>query len=218
MSITFFFSSALSLPAIRCPDNFSSKSWLCIPQSIAIHQSLVSLSKKSFKLNGQLHFLEPMLSRFGFFLVLGGLYIPLLSHCIVKYDLFITDLSIQTANLALTPCQRTQSSNSSRSLHLAFVVKNEAVSRPSQTTLIGTGLGSWTLNGFTLMVGLTSPEVHFWPVSVQRHHPRHCQPSHYISIELKKNYKGRINKSLVEQVNQEQKWRKKFKKHDCTLA
>jgi len=142
MSISFFLSSALSLPAIRCPDNFSSKSWLCIPQSIASHQSFVSLSKKPFNLNGQLHFLELMSSRFGFFLVLGGLYIPLLSHCIVKYDLFITDLTIQTLNPALTPCRRTQSSNSYRSLHLAFVVKNEAVSRPSQTTPIGTGLGS----------------------------------------------------------------------------
>ena len=81
VSITFFFSSALSLPARRCPCNFSSESWLCIPQSIAIHQSLISLSKKPFNLNGQLHFLEPMPSRFGFFLVLGGLYIPLLSHC-----------------------------------------------------------------------------------------------------------------------------------------
>jgi len=142
MSITFFFSSALSLPAIRCTDNFSCKSWLCIPQSIASHQSFVSLSKKPFNLNGQLHFLEPKPSRFGFFLVLGDLYIPLLSHCIVKYDLFITDLPIQTLNPALTPCRRTQSSNSCRSLHLAFVVKNEAVSRPSKTTLIGTGLGS----------------------------------------------------------------------------
>jgi len=96
MSITFFFSSALSLPAIRCPDNFSSKSWLCIPKSIASHQSFVSLSKKPFNLNGQLHFLEPMPSRFGFFLVVDALYIPLLSHCIVKYGLFITYLSIHT--------------------------------------------------------------------------------------------------------------------------
>jgi len=62
-----------------------------------------------------------------------------------------------------------------------------------------------TLNGFTLTVGLTSPEpspeaspeASFLAVSVQRHHPPHCQPSHYISIE-KKNYKGRINKLLVE--------------------
>jgi hypothetical protein len=139
MSITFFFSSALSLPARRCLDNFYSKSWLCIPQSIASHQSFVSLSKKPFNLNGQLHFLEPMPSRFCFFLVLGGLYIPLLSHCIVKYDLFKTDLSIQTVN---SPCRRTQPSNSSRSLHLAFVVKNEVVSQTLQTTPIGTGLGS----------------------------------------------------------------------------
>jgi len=142
MSITFFFSSALSLPAIRCPDNFLSKSWLCIPQSIASHQSFVSLSKKPFNLNRQLHFLEPLPSRFGFFLVLGGLYIPLLSHCIVKYGLFKNDLSIKTLNPALTPCRRTQPNNSSRSLHLAFVVKNEAVSRTSQTTPIGTSLGS----------------------------------------------------------------------------
>ena len=106
MSITFFFSSALSLSAIRCPDNYSSKSWLCIPQSIASHQSFVSLSKKPFNLNGQLHFLEPMPSRFGFFLVLGDLYIPLLSHCIVKYGFFITELSIQTLNPALTHCRR----------------------------------------------------------------------------------------------------------------
>ena len=103
----------------------------CKPPIICI------LIKETFQPNRQLHFLESMPSRFGFFLVLGGLYIPLLSHCIVKYDLFITDLSIQTLNSALTPCRRTQPSNSSRSLHLAFVLKNEAVSRPSQITLIG---------------------------------------------------------------------------------
>ena len=75
---------------------------------------------------------------------------------------------MQTPN----PVSRAQVSNSSRSLHLAFVVKNEAVSRALQITSIGTGLGSlilpiqacigiWTLNGFKLTVGLTSPEPSF---------------------------------------------------------
>jgi len=34
----------------------------------------------------------------------------------------------------------------------------------------------------------------------------------------KENKKGRINKLLVEQANQKQKWRKKFKKQDCRVA
>jgi len=34
----------------------------------------------------------------------------------------------------------------------------------------------------------------------------------------KENNKGRINNLLVEQANQEKKWRKKFKKQDRTVA
>jgi len=141
MSITLCFSSAFSRPARRWPDNFGAKSWLWIPQSMAIHQSCVLFSKKHFNLNRQLHFLEPVPSSFSFFLVLGGLYSPLLSHCIVIYGVIVLDLSIEIVNPALATCRQTQPSNSFRSLHLSFVVKNDPVFTWITRTLVGTGLG-----------------------------------------------------------------------------
>jgi len=48
MSITLFF-SVFSRSARRWPTNFGANSWLWIPQSIAIHQYFVSLSKKTFQ-------------------------------------------------------------------------------------------------------------------------------------------------------------------------
>ena len=94
MSITLFFSSSFILPARRWSANFGTNSWLWIALSIANHQSFVSLSNKSRNLNRQSHFLELMPSRFDFFLAFGGLYSPLLSHCIVKNVLFKLNLSI----------------------------------------------------------------------------------------------------------------------------
>ena len=123
MLVTLFFSSSFILPARRWPTNFGANSWLWIPQNIAIHQSFVSFSKKPHNLNGHSHFLEPVPWRFGFFLVLGGLYSPLFSHCIVKNDLFKLDLSIDIVNLALAACWRTQPNKSSRSHHLSFIIK-----------------------------------------------------------------------------------------------
>jgi len=121
MSITLFFFSSFILPIWRWSVNFGTNSWLWILQNIAIHQSFVSFSKKPRNLNRHSHFLELVPWRFGFFLVLGGLYSPLLSHCIVKNDLFKLDLSIDIVNLVLAACRLTQQSKSSRPHHLSFV-------------------------------------------------------------------------------------------------
>jgi len=53
--------------------------------------------------------------------------LQLLSQCIVMYGDIVLDLSIEIVNPALAACRRTQPSNSSRSLHLSIVVKNDPV-------------------------------------------------------------------------------------------
>ena len=160
MSITLCFSSAFSRPARRWPINFGANSWLWITQSIAIQHSCVFFSKKYFNLNRHSHFLDPVPSSFSFFLVLGGLYSSLLSHCIVKYDLIKLDLFIEIVNMTLAACWRTQPSNSSRSLHLSLVVKNDPVFTSITRTLVGTGFGFSS----KLLVGTDFCFPWLWPM------------------------------------------------------
>jgi len=75
-----------------------------------------------------------MPSRFSFFLCLGYLHSPLLSHCVVRYGFFKLDLHIELVNPPLAASRRTQPSNSSRYFHLSFV-KKKAVSTSISRTL-----------------------------------------------------------------------------------
>jgi len=81
------------------------------------------LIKETTQPKRQSHFLEPVTSRFDFFLVFCDLYSPFLSNCNVNVYLFKLDLSIDIVNPALSACRRIQPNKSSRPRRLSFVKK-----------------------------------------------------------------------------------------------